>query len=560
MGQLREKLLEELNRENMLETIGKFNHLFRYSGTEEGEAAVSYLEEKLSGYGIPFEQCEYDGFFSIPVSGSAKVDGAEYPLVGDVYSAEAAGIRGVLYYDALSKEKGLTKNQEKERFEAFRDKIVLTWDAKGVFARKAMEAGAKAVLHICATKGDYIHHSNIGTIWGTPGFDEAAYMEFLPSAGIRRADGEALIEKLAAGELDAEVTIKMETKICRSSMVIVDIKGKSDSFVLVSGHYDSWYEGITDNAVSDAILLEYARVLYEHRAELKRGVRIAWWSGHSDGRFSGSTWYCDSHYADLRKNCVAHVNLDLTGCKNSDQIVARTSGSEGVSYTADLIEKYTGKRPDAYTPMVRGADQSFWGAYVPITIMLKYEPLPENRLSNCPSGGPWWHTPKDTIDKLDEKIMMRDAKINLEIVDDIQSSKMIPVNIPVFLEDLDGRLEKTLSGLAPEFDTEEIRTAWSGAKKALEHAAERAESMEDSDLFLKETVGKLLHVVYCRRAPYQHDYGDGFGIFGALGRCKGITRENAPLDVYVMAKSEYLRMKNRLCVGLKEIQEQAERI
>ena len=456
MRQLRESLLEELNSKNMLETIGTFNHLFRYSGTAEGEAAVSYLEEKLSEYGIPFEHCEYDGFFSLPVRAFAKVDGVEYPLVGDVYSAEADSLQGTLYYDSLSEEKGLTKNQEKDRFESFRDKIVLTWESKGVFVRRAMEAGAKAVLHICATKGDYIHHSNIGMIWGTPDFDEAAYMKFLPSAGIRRADGEALIEKMAAGEMDAEVTIEMETKIRRSSMVAVDIKGKSDSFVLVSGHYDSWYEGITDNAVSDAILLEYARVLYAHRSELKRGVRIAWWSGHSDGRFSGSTWYCDSHYADLRKNCVAHVNLDLTGCKNSEQIVARTAGSEGISYTADLIEKYTGKRPDVYIPMIRGADQSFWGAYVPITIMLKYEPLPEKRLSDCPSGGPWWHTPKDTIDKLDEKIMMRDAKINMEMLDDIQSAKMIPVNIPVFLEDLDGRLKKTLSGLAPEFDTTEI--------------------------------------------------------------------------------------------------------
>ena len=35
----------------------------------------------------------------------------------------------------------------------------------------------------------------------TPDFDEAAYMKFLPSAGIRRADGEALIEKMAAGEM-----------------------------------------------------------------------------------------------------------------------------------------------------------------------------------------------------------------------------------------------------------------------------------------------------------------------------------------------------------------------
>ena len=116
--------------------------------------------------------------------------------------------------------------------------------------------------------------------------------------------------------MDAEVTMKWRQRSAEVPWWLLISRGKSDSFVLVSGHYDSWYEGITDNAVSDAILLEYARVLYAHRSELKRGVRIAWWSGHSDGRFSGSTWYCDSHYADLRKNCVAHVNLDLTGCKN----------------------------------------------------------------------------------------------------------------------------------------------------------------------------------------------------------------------------------------------------
>ena len=102
MRQLRESLLEELNSKNMLETIGTFNHLFRYSGTAEGEAAVSYLEEKLSEYGIPFEHCEYDGFFSLPVRAFAKVDGVEYPLVGDVYSAEADSLQGTLYYDSLS--------------------------------------------------------------------------------------------------------------------------------------------------------------------------------------------------------------------------------------------------------------------------------------------------------------------------------------------------------------------------------------------------------------------------------------------------------------------------
>lgn len=59
-----------------------------------------------------------------------------------------------------------------------------------------MAWGAKAVIHICKTRGDYNHHSNIGTVWGTPSLEDQDWMQFLPSAGIRRQDGEKLISLL----------------------------------------------------------------------------------------------------------------------------------------------------------------------------------------------------------------------------------------------------------------------------------------------------------------------------------------------------------------------------
>lgn len=553
MNLLRETMLQELNPQNMLETVREFSHLFRYSGTEAGEKAVSCLERRLSDTGVSFQHYEYEGFFSLPIKAVLEVGDMSYPLIGDVYSSEADGLLGELYYDRLSEEKKRTPMDECNRLKAFRGKIVLSWEMKGDFVRKAMEAGAKAVVHICPTQGDYNHHSNIGIVWGTPDFDMKPYMTFLPAAGIRRKDGETLIELLKVGSMEAKLTIKMDTEIRKSSMVVADIPGKSDSYVLVSGHYDSWYEGITDNAVSDAILLEYARILTAHRKELKRGIRIAWWSGHSDGRFSGSTWYCDSQFSDLRKNCVAHVNLDLAGCRNSDQIVARTAGTEGFDYTGHLIEKYTGRRPKTYLPMIRGADQSFWGVNVPITIMLKYEPLPENRMADCPSGGPWWHTDKDTLDKLDEAIMMRDAKINLELIEDLQGADVIPVDLPGFLKDMGERLEAVLADLGPEFDATEIRNSWLCAERKLEVVSRALESGTCQDKAVKETVGRLLHLIYCRKAPYTPDFGDGFGIFGALRRVAGMTRENTPPDQFLMAKTEFLRIRNRLCLGLEEI-------
>ena len=332
MDDLKEKLLAAINKENLLETINEFNHLYRYSGKEEGERAAKYIESKLQEYGVDYETIIYDGFFSIPVFAELKVKNRFYELVGDVYSKEAYHLTGELVYDQLSEASSpLTELEEEQRMARFKDKIVLTWGARGrsslaTFARQAREAGALAVLHICKTRGHYCHHTNIGIIWGTPGFDEVPYMQFLPAAGLYREDGEELIQIISNNDsVLGDLTIRMDTKIRKSSMVVANIPGKSPNYVLVSNHYDSWYEGITDNAVADAISLEYARVFQEKQDQLTRGIRIAWWSGHSDARFSGSTYYCDSHWSDLRQHCVAHVNLDLAGCKNSDQIRCRTT-------------------------------------------------------------------------------------------------------------------------------------------------------------------------------------------------------------------------------------------
>ena len=87
-----------------------------------------------------------------------------------------------------------------------------------------------------------------------------------------------------------------------------------DEFLLVHGHYDSWYVGIGDNATGDATLLELARVLHANRGRLKRSVRIAWWPGHSTGRYAGSTWYADTFADDLDEWCIGHLNIDSPGC------------------------------------------------------------------------------------------------------------------------------------------------------------------------------------------------------------------------------------------------------
>ena len=71
--------------------------------------------------------------------------------------------------------------------------------------------------------------------------------------------------------------------------------------MLLHGHYDLWDVGVGDNATGDACMLEVARTLWGIRDKLERSVRIAWWPGHSTGRFAGSTWYADTFGRDLAR-------------------------------------------------------------------------------------------------------------------------------------------------------------------------------------------------------------------------------------------------------------------
>jgi Zn-dependent M28 family amino/carboxypeptidase len=86
---------------------------------------------------------------------------------------------------------------------------------------------------------------------------------------------------------------------------------------MFSGHHDTWYYGVMDNGGANATMLEIARLFAPEREAWRRGLRLCFWSGHSHGRYSGSTWYADNHWEQLARRCVAHVNVDSTGARGN---------------------------------------------------------------------------------------------------------------------------------------------------------------------------------------------------------------------------------------------------
>lgn len=552
---LLDAVLPEISLDHMTSTIDKFNTLYRYTGYPQGEEAVTYISAKLKEYKVPFKTYEYEAYLGLPLEASVTVLSPvqkKLKAYGDVFSGEVSALRGELYYDEDSEKKHLTDLEMADRLKKCSERIVLSW-ASGDFINKAYRAGAKAVIHISPTKGGYIHHSGIGAIWGNPGSDDWYQHTHAPALGISREDGENLITLLKTQTVQVELNIKMDNTIRKSHMPVAFIKGKSSKFVLLSNHYDSWYEGITDNATSDAITLELARVLQKHSGELERSVVIAWWSGHSDGRYAGSAWFADNEWELMQNECVGHINLDLTGCKLAKQIRARTTLMEGFNFTANIIEKYTGRRPDEYIPMIRGADESFMGFDIPVSIMLKYEPLPEERVSPCPSGGPWWHTEFDTIDKLDKDILLRDAYINATMALHLLNDPVFPVQVPEFLEEMKKFIYQIQEGLDQEYTLQPVQDILEQLTPYVTKFQTALEQGRVSDALLKKIAGELVRLTYTRASRFYQDPAVGELPFPGLRDAYGLTRNNCRPEVYLKAHTTFVRQRNRLLYGLKKI-------
>ena len=90
--------------------------------------------------------------------------------------------------------------------------------------------------------------------------------------GVEAAMGTVAAKGMA---VTAQMDVAMDNRIVRSSMPVATIPGKSESFVLLSGHYDSWYEGMTDNGAANVLMLETARTLEKFKDRLNRTVVIA---------------------------------------------------------------------------------------------------------------------------------------------------------------------------------------------------------------------------------------------------------------------------------------------
>lgn len=544
-------LINEISTDNMMKTLKVFSKLHRYSGSEHGETSARYILDKLHEYGVEAELERYELYRSLPTGGTLSLCAAPasyFEIMPAVFSLPVENRRfELVYVDVEAINAGLSLSN-------YSGKAILVDHNTKELVERAEAANVGAIISLW--KHNHIHHSTIGTNWGTPGIRDAARYAKIPFAEMSHQDGEELkrILKGNGGQIMIELTCAVNRSVVTSSMPVARISGRSNAFILITGHYDSWYEGITDNAAANAIMVEMARVLSLHQSELDRGVVFGWWSGHSDARYAGSTWFCDNHWQELYENCVAHLNIDIAGCKGSDMIVARSTLMEGREFCGDLIREFTHKEPVTHFPMYHAADQSFWGADIPINIMYCYEQSNGfvNNMCAMPSFD-WWHTPADGFDKADPAIVLRDCSINLKTAAMLAMNGPLKIDYDAFFMETEAWLLKVKTILPNDIDVRQVRECYENVKRLL-HALEDAHSAAlRSDSFTKRVAGGLNRITYTYADRYEHDDAVPSMVFPLLyeAACK-LRDASTPQDV-LFAKTDIVRQRNRLVGELNDI-------
>lgn len=443
MNNLATELLSSISVDEMWKHLEKLCEWDRSTGTEGELAAVDYVKSVLESYGLPVTIHEYRAYISHPIKGGLEVEfgGEKHSIAAKTRAFSAntppEGVSGGLV--SIKGGKNMFKADNAVNLispETVGGKIVISESGSRASMLAAKDAGALGYIHMWPSDEDVIHEGIVTPVWGTPTPESAGNIPSFPIISIKHNDGVRLREALERGEVKATLHSVTKTGWANVKMPSTEIAGKEEDFVLVAGHIDSWHYGATDNATGNVSCLELARVLKQHQDKLRRGVRIAWWVGHSTGRYSGSTWYADNHWDELDSNCVAYINIDSPGSLGATDYSEVTAVPETSALVTDAVVELTGQTPNIDRPM-RAGDQSFWGVGLPSLFML---------LSNRPEGqraavggcgmGWWWHAEEDLIDKADRNVLLKDTKIYAHALLRLTQDEVLPLDLSAQVDDL----------------------------------------------------------------------------------------------------------------------------
>jgi hypothetical protein len=485
------QIQDDVSKDEAWATVERLSKLVRLSGNEDERQGIEYLTGKLKEYGVPYELHHPTLFVSWPLGATLRVVGdqpfevmAKTPSMSVSTGGEER--EGELVYVPTGYARHVTSIFDVIEIPDvdLSGKVAIT-EGMPMPAKVADIAKKGAIAAVFVGPGERIHEGVCTTIWGSPDLDSMGRQPAIPIVAVNKPQGQQLIERAKAGNCRVAFSTNLDTRWRPIPILVAEIKGAAipEEFVLVHGHHDGWHYGVGDNAVGNATLLELARVFNQHKDELKRSVRIAWWSGHSHGRYAGSTWYADTYALDLAENCVAQVNCDSPGCRWATVYTNVMWTEEAGPMAAAAIRDVAGESSTWARPL-RAGDYSFSNIGLSGFFMLS-STMPDDlraekgyyAVGGC-GGNIAWHTEDDTLEIADKDNLHRDVKLYATAVWRAANAAVPPFDSRLTLDSFAATLDDYQKQAGDRFDfspayedINALRSALDGFYGKVEHVA-----------------------------------------------------------------------------------------
>jgi Zn-dependent M28 family amino/carboxypeptidase len=238
-----------------------------------------------------------------------------------------------------------------------------------------------------------------------------AYTSKIPTVDIALEDYGTLYRLVESND-NPIISIQTDSKdlgVVPSFNTIAEIKGteKSDEYVMLSAHFDSWDggQGATDNGTGTLTMMEAMRILKLVYPNPKRTILVGHWGSEEQG-LNGSRAFVEDH-PEIVSKLQALFNQD-----NGTGRIVNISG-QGFQYAGEFITRWLAAAPSNIKDSVKtnfpgapGGGGSDFASFVSVG-------APGFSLSalNWSYFNYTWHTNRDTYDKV--------------IFDDLQSNAIL---------------------------------------------------------------------------------------------------------------------------------------
>jgi hypothetical protein len=496
--------------------LQSFARWTKEAGTAGELESLRHVRAEMDTFGYATELLFHDAYISLPGKARIEAGGEVFDCITQSFSrsSDPAGVagRGV----AL----GLGSAADFAGAELRGAIVVVDGIATPQVAERTGASGAVGQIHVCP--GENIHEMCISPVWGSPSHQNLDQLPSTVVVSVARSVGER-IRALVLSDPDLELRLfaEVDTGWRKTPILVAELAGPdSDTapFVMFSGHHDTWHYGVMDNGGANATMMEVARICALHRAHWLRGLRVIFWSGHSQGRYSGSSWYADTYWDELQRRAVAHVNIDSTGAKGNVVLYDAQADPELGDLAREAIAVQGGQEFGGHI-VARAGDQSFWGIGIPSI----FAALGEQPASDAPVaatmlfGGPgrkgagtgwWWHTPEDTYDKMDLDIAVRDTRVYLHVVWKLLAERLLPIDHRAVVSALLSRLELDHERLGTRCNLDLPTARARALQQALERLASLAQA-ECPDVAIARINAAILEMSHAL-VPVQHVTGDRY--------------------------------------------------